>query len=356
LTVNSANGVTASKFVKVGAAATNFLKADGSDVELTGTEIIGALGYTPANTASVSGSFPLGNSLICDQLAFNGTLIDFTLRINTNEFIPAGGPANLVVSMGGVIQRPGTDFEIVQSPPGTNTSTIRFSTPPASGTSHFIVALGGQGSLISNVDWNAKGQILVATGDNSAVQLNVGVNNTILTADSTTASGVAWKSTFTGDVTGNVSGSSGSCTGNAATVTNGVYTAGDQTIGGTKTFSNTISGSIDGNAATVTNGVYSTNFDRSLTANGYQKLPGGLIMQWGTFTNNVSPTSNKTITFPIAFPTACYSVQISVVTGSVPSQGAVTLASTVTPTTFNAALRTDAGTPSWTYYWFAIGV
>ena len=35
-----------------------------------------------------------------------------------------------------------------------------------------------------------------------------------------------------------------------------VYTTGNQTIGGVKTFSNTIGGSIDGNAATVTNGVY----------------------------------------------------------------------------------------------------
>ena len=37
-------------------------------------------------------------------------------------------------------------------------------------------------------------------------------------------------------------GSSGSCTGNAATVTNGVYTTGDQTIGGAKTFSLVVSG------------------------------------------------------------------------------------------------------------------
>jgi hypothetical protein len=55
----------------------------------------------------------------------------------------------------------------------------------------------------------------------------------------------------TGDVTGNVSGSSGSTTGNAATVTNGVYTTGDQTIGGTKTFSATISGSVSGTAGNV---------------------------------------------------------------------------------------------------------
>ena len=35
--------------------------------------------------------------------------------------------------------------------------------------------------------------------------------------------------------------------------------SGNQTVGGTKTFSNTISGSISGNAATVTNGVYTTD-------------------------------------------------------------------------------------------------
>jgi hypothetical protein len=61
--------------------------------------------------------------------------------------------------------------------------------------------------------------------------------------------------TFTGNLTGNVTGS---VSGNAGTVTNGVYTTGDQTIEGTKTFSSTISGSINGNAATVTNGVVTT--------------------------------------------------------------------------------------------------
>ena len=44
--------------------------------------------------------------------------------------------------------------------------------------------------------------------------------------------------------------------GNAGTVTNGVYTTSDQTITGIKTFSSLIAGSINGNSATVTNGVY----------------------------------------------------------------------------------------------------
>jgi hypothetical protein len=44
--------------------------------------------------------------------------------------------------------------------------------------------------------------------------------------------------------------------GNAGTVTNGVYTTGNQTIGGTKTFSSLVQGSVSGNSGTVTNGVY----------------------------------------------------------------------------------------------------
>jgi hypothetical protein len=227
LTVNSGIGITAAKFVKNGATATNFLKAGGADSALTFSDITAALNYTPANAASISSAeFPEGNSRVCDQLAFNGTLVggvptgltDFTLRIGGSEFTPAGSVANLIVSLGGVIQRPGTDFIIVESPPGTNTSTIRFSQPPLAGTNHFIVALGGQGSLLLNKDWTAKGQIIVAIANNSAAQLNVGANNTILTADSTTGVGVSWKNNV--NVSGTITGSSFS--GNGITPIGGI--------------------------------------------------------------------------------------------------------------------------------------
>lgn len=62
------------------------------------------------------------------------------------------------------------------------------------------------------------------------------------------------------NITATLTGSSTSCTGNAATVTNGVYTTGTQTISGTKTFNATISGSINGNAATASD-VYQHNSD-----------------------------------------------------------------------------------------------
>lgn len=45
--------------------------------------------------------------------------------------------------------------------------------------------------------------------------------------------------------------------------------------------------------------------NQSLSSNGYQKLPGGLIIQWGAATVTTDSNGNATITFPIAFTTAC---------------------------------------------------
>jgi Putative tail fiber protein gp53-like, C-terminal len=55
-------------------------------------------------------------------------------------------------------------------------------------------------------------------------------------------------------------------------------------------------------------------FSRSLAANGYQKLPGGLIFQWGkavltTPAGSVGQVAIlSAVTFPVAFPSACASV------------------------------------------------
>lgn len=44
-----------------------------------------------------------------------------------------------------------------------------------------------------------------------------------------------------------------------------------------------------------------------LAANGYQKLPGGLIIQWGKTSTAVS-SANLSVAFPVAFPNACVAV------------------------------------------------
>ena len=41
-----------------------------------------------------------------------------------------------------------------------------------------------------------------------------------------------------------------------------------------------------------------------LSSNGYQILPGGLIMQWGE-SGSLTSDGNQTLTFPIPFPNSC---------------------------------------------------
>jgi len=58
----------------------------------------------------------------------------------------------------------------------------------------------------------------------------------------------------------------------------------------------------------------------SLAANGYQQLPNGLIIQWGTSAVAATAGSSATTTFPIAFPTACQSVVLTPTQASVVTQ------------------------------------
>lgn len=51
----------------------------------------------------------------------------------------------------------------------------------------------------------------------------------------------------------------------------------------------------------------STDWTSSLGASGYQKLPSGLYIQWGV-TGSIASAAAATVTFPIAFPTACFQV------------------------------------------------
>ena len=47
------------------------------------------------------------------------------------------------------------------------------------------------------------------------------------------------------------------------------------------------------------------------TQNGYQKLPSGVIIQWGMVADNVT-----NVTFPVVFPTSCASLQITLGAGA----------------------------------------
>lgn len=46
-------------------------------------------------------------------------------------------------------------------------------------------------------------------------------------------------------------------------------------------------------------------YTQSLTATGWQRLPSGLIIQWGT-SASIAADTRVTVTYPIAFPNACF--------------------------------------------------
>jgi hypothetical protein len=92
-------------------------------------------------------------------------------------------------------------------------------------------------------------------------------------------------------------------------------------------------------------------FAHSLASSGYQKLPGGLIIQWG-LSAELLADHTLAITFPISFPTACVSVLVTgngtTVTGNPAYSGG---AGNVTGSGFTLA---NDGVDL-TYWWAAIG-
>lgn len=89
-----------------------------------------------------------------------------------------------------------------------------------------------------------------------------------------------------------------------------------------------------------------TGSNQSLTTSGYQKFPGGLIIQWGT-----NSDTNVAINFPIAFPNAGLSMTASVTPTS--DQGADATVEIVSNSQFK--LRCGTTTSNNNIHWIAIG-
>lgn len=89
--------------------------------------------------------------------------------------------------------------------------------------------------------------------------------------------------------------------------------------------------------------------NQSMGANGYQRLPGGLILQWGSTTS----TGLVSVTFPIAFPNAAYFAAGSNRSISSTAVATVTNALSLSGATFNISAESTGG--NGVVYWFAIG-
>lgn len=89
-----------------------------------------------------------------------------------------------------------------------------------------------------------------------------------------------------------------------------------------------------------------STFANSLTANGYQRLPGGLIIQWG---KNLD--TNVAINFPIEFPTAGLCMVGSATPAS--DQSADATVEIISRTQFKLRLGSALGNQE--IYWIALG-
>jgi hypothetical protein len=238
-----------------GTGATTFggggiLKSSGGAAAITASAVNLNSGDVTAVLQPINGGTGLNTLGINSVLLGNG--------INQVQAVAPGANGNVLTSNGTtwISQAPATSGGTVTSV-GFSTGTTGLSvigTNPITSSGTFtlsgILSVGsggtGVGALTGIVKGNGTGVFTAATG-----------------SDITTAIGAfAVQNASYAATAGSATSASTATTANSATtagsVTNGVYTVGDQTIGGTKTFSSTIVGSVNGNAGTVTNGVYTT--------------------------------------------------------------------------------------------------
>jgi hypothetical protein len=86
------------------------------------------------------------------------------------------------------------------------------------------------------------------------------------------------------------------------------------------------------------------SFAKVLAANGYQRFPGGLILQWGKLTsvNMDNDVVAMAVTFPIAFPTAFLSIQLTVGIGTNTTRNLAPYSAAETTSGFNLYIDKDA--------------
>ena len=136
----------------------------------------------------------------------------------------------------------------------------------------------------------------------------------------------------------------------------GVAVSGTQPVvgDGTNIYASTLTGSLLASNNLSDLGSLSTalsnlGFTNSLGASGYQKLPGGLIIQWSAA--GAAPSS---VTFPLTFPTACFGVTATSNQAAYDEQG-IGITSLTTSGFDYGNLGYTGQNRNFTAFWIALG-
>lgn len=216
--------------------------------------------------------------------------------------------------------------------------------------------------------WVAVGYGTTYAGNPNGNVAGVGVNAKGITASMLwdTTNSVMWICTATGDAAGAVwTAVTGTVTAVSVASANGF--AGSSSGGATPvlTMSTSITGMIKGNGTAISAASAGSDYvapsqftgaNQDLSNPGYQKLPGGFIIQWGLTSAVPSGSTGLVVTFPIAFPTKALSITAQFTNSLTPSTGK-DMASNVTDpadSTTQFTITQQSGAAS-QYSWIAIG-
>ncbi len=291
-----------------------------------GTPLAVTSGGTGSSTATGTGSVVRATSPTIDSPTMTGTPVaptpatdDSSTKVATTAYVNA----KVAASTSGLAD------------PGANGMVVR----TASGATTARTITAGTGISVTNGSGVSGNPVVSLTG--SVVTSFNGNTGPVTGVSSVTlAAGTGISLSGTNPIT-----SSGTIT-----ITNSGVTS----INGSPGSMNLVA-SIDGITGAPTGAITLANlaaFAKSHGTNGYQKLPGGLIIQWGTHTGTAG--ADATISFStspnIAFTSACYSFVAT------PKQSSLI----GNPPTVSALSATEAtvkvGTGATAFYWVAIGV
>ena len=110
---------------------------------------------------------------------FNGSEVNFTLQVNSQNVSPGSSNA-IIVSLGGVVQNPGTDYTVAAS-------TLTFTTAPTNGLSFFGLVLGQSIDTEGTADNSISTNKIIDDAVTFAKIQNVSATDRILGRDSSGA-------------------------------------------------------------------------------------------------------------------------------------------------------------------------
>lgn len=283
-------------------------KADTASPTFTGTPAAPTASSGTNTTQVATTAFVTG--AVSDSLTATATLTNKTVNLTSNTLTGTIAQFNTALSDADFVTLAGTETLTNKTLTSPAITTPTISSPTISGTPTAPTATSG-----TNTTQIATTAFVIAERAETATLTNKTLTSPTVSGLSLSDSSIvfegssadAYETTLTvtnptADITLTLPNATDTIVGRGTTdtLTNKTIALGSNTVSGTKSQFNT--------AVTDTDIAFVNDFtgsNQALSANGYQKLPGGLIMQWGeVYVGNISDNGNASFSYPLTFPTA----------------------------------------------------